>query len=492
MVPALKKVLEKERGNDIITGAMIALAKIGDSKEESGTSEFEQIIKQFLKDSNQEISETAAVALGILANPASVDILTQLLTDSEDARRLLGKTEVPWRTRAFAAYGLGLIGNRCGDPNVSKQIAATLVEVLNSPSFATRDIKVAAMTAYGLTPLESLTAEAPEGADLNALAAQTRQGQIAWLMDYLDEAKERANSRTRHYMVRAHVPTAMARLLADGNGEFEKERDAVLTMLVDVVDEHSKYNVSIQQSAILAMGQVADARKSSNKKSPHALAQAALERLTKDGDQQGRRYALIAMAQAAARTAPEKDAQGKDIEDPAGARDDMRKAIVSRMAKAKGEQRAWAGLALGVHGRALADASQGVLDSAALAALKTECEDCKTPSEAGAYMLGLGLLKDTSSAELILKKLDFFGGSDETRGHAAVAAGLMGYTQAKQRIQEILEGSAFRPEPCSSRRRWPSASWAQVDRSEPAEDARRSQRVAVVAGRHRQRPRHHR
>lgn len=441
VVPALKRVLEKERGNDLITGALIALAKIGDVTSESDTSEFEQIIKAYLKDGNQEISETAAVALGILANDASVEILTQLLLDQEEARRYMGKTEVPVRTRAFAAYGLGLIGHRTSDNALRREIATTLVGVLNAPNFAKRDIKVAAITAFGLTPVDPASAEmSEETQDPNAAAAVSRQAQIKFLLDYYDQANQRANSRTRHYMVRAHAPTAMARLLEGTGAEFEELRGEVLAALVDGIGKHTKYDRHIVQSNVLALGQVLDARLAKDKKSPQAQAAKELDRIAKEGEQQAKRFALIAMAQAAARPAPE------GVEEPTGGRDELRKSILGRMSKAKGEQRAWAGLALGVHGRALLDNEQPPLDIGALQALRTEAKNCKNPSQAGAYMLGLGLLRDTDSAEMIVEKLDYFAGSDETRGHAAVALGLMEYTQAISTLQTILEGSSFRPE----------------------------------------------
>ena len=63
VVPALKKALETETNNDIVTGCLIALAKIGDTVDEQGKSEFAEIIKGFLKDPNQEIAETAAISL---------------------------------------------------------------------------------------------------------------------------------------------------------------------------------------------------------------------------------------------------------------------------------------------------------------------------------------------------------------------------------------------------------------------------------------------
>ena len=116
VVPALKAALETESNNDIVTGCLIALAKIGDANTESGQSEFEAIIAKFLSNSVQEISETAAVSLGILANPASIPTLEALLKDNDAGRKLVGSTSVNYRTRSFAAYGLGLIGAQDADP----------------------------------------------------------------------------------------------------------------------------------------------------------------------------------------------------------------------------------------------------------------------------------------------------------------------------------------------------------------------------------------
>jgi HEAT repeat protein len=439
VVPALLKVLDKERGNDLITGSLIALAKIGDVLTEADTSEFEQVIKQFLKDANQEISETAAVALGILANDSSVELLTQLMNDHATARSYMGKTEVPFRTRAFAAYGLGLIGHATSDNELRKEIAASLVGVLNTPSFAKRDLKVAAMVAFGLTPVDPAAEEtADDSLTPEQLASSSRKAQLTFLLDYYDEANQRSNSRTRHHRVRAHAPTAMARLLENQGVEFEALRTQVIEKMIEGVDKHSKYNRNIQQSCVLALGQLADAR-GGGKKDIHVIAHKELDRLCKKGELQAKRFALISMAQVAARPAPD------GIEDPIGGRGDIRKALLSRLSKAKGGQAAWAGLAIGVHARALSDDGQGTIDLGALDALRSEAKKAKTPDLAGAYMLALGLANDQDSAQLILDKLEYFS-QDETRGHCAVALGLMNYTQAIEPIQEILDGSEFRPD----------------------------------------------
>ncbi|MDF1837797.1 MAG: HEAT repeat domain-containing protein [Planctomycetota bacterium] len=437
VVPALLEVLKSQRGNDLITGSLIALAKIGDVRSEADTSQFEQVIREFLKDSNQEISETAAVALGILANDASVGVLTDLMNDAPAARSFMGKTEVPFRTRAFAAYGLGLIGHATSDNGLRQQIAASLVGILNTPSFAKRDLKVAAMVSFGLTPVDpSSEPLAADSADANRLAGSTRQAQIAFLLDYFDEGNRRANTRTRHNRVRAHAPTAMARLLKGSESALGPAQTRVIESMLQAIEKHSPYDTSIQDSCVLALGQMVDARGSSDL---YSRVHSELNRICLQGRQQSKRFALISMAQIAARPAPD------SVEDPTGARDRIRKAIQARMTRAKGSQSAWAGLAMGVYGRGLIDHMQNGMEQGALDALRSRAKKSKSPARAGAYMLALGLCNDTSSAPILLDKLEYFS-AEETRGHAAVALGLMNHVEAKETIQAILQGSKFHPD----------------------------------------------
>ena len=107
-MPALLEAVEKETNNDIVTGCLIALAKIGDAASETGDSAMQTVIAKFLSDNNQEISETSAVALGILANTKSIPALHALLKDTSEGRKLVGKSEVNYRTRAFERGNKGL------------------------------------------------------------------------------------------------------------------------------------------------------------------------------------------------------------------------------------------------------------------------------------------------------------------------------------------------------------------------------------------------
>jgi hypothetical protein len=120
VVPALRQALRSERQNDILDACLVALARIGDSQAEDGSEPLAADIKRFLSNSSAQLSETAAISLGILASDSAdtVAILLALLADDvvtlrEHDVRMRGA--VPVRTRAFAAYGLGLVGSRAGE-----------------------------------------------------------------------------------------------------------------------------------------------------------------------------------------------------------------------------------------------------------------------------------------------------------------------------------------------------------------------------------------
>ena len=439
VVPALLRALEKERSNDILTGAMIALAKIGDVQNESGESEFEKTISAFLKDGNQEVAETAAISLGILANDASVPALISLMKDSPEGRQLVGnKTEVPYRSRAFAAFGLGLIGNQTASNAVRQEIVKNLVEILNAPHFSTRDVKVAAMTALGLTPVDMAddpTALEASFEDPSAKAASCLQSQIAFLLDYINPDEDRANKTTRHYFVQSHVPTALGRLLANKNVPAEKRADMkqpVFEMLSGLVSEHSKAKNEVMQSTALAYGLFGD----SDADAIDKQIRKDLARIVGDGELQQKRFALIALAQAGGRPGEHE----KALDGVA----DARAELLQQLSKGR-TLKPWAALALGVFGRSLLDADQA-LDAAAGIALRSAAQDVKVPTDAGAYCLALGLRRDNEGKKILIDKLDFFKGSNEARGYAAVALGLMEDKTSIEPIQEIIKGSKYKPD----------------------------------------------
>jgi len=433
VVPVLVRVLRSERSNDIVTGAMIALAKIG--QERAGNFQIERELLPFLSHSSQEVSETAVIALGILADPGSIPTLVDLMKDDPLGRLLVGSTEVPTRMRSFAAFGLGLVAAGETDNDVRRDIAAHLIDILESPHFATRDIKVAAMTALGLTPVDVEPAQ-PAGFPVRQ-AIESRAAQLDYLLDYFEKQSQRANKYTRKSLVRAHAPTAIARLLTDEVDPEVKERAAEL--LLESIAPYSKSGQEVRQSAILALGQIGDADGNRRVRADaiDIRIRSELLRVVEKGLPQERRFAVIALSQIAGR------AGTGDM--PYAGTEALRKALVQTMARGRSGLKPWSALSLGVLGRARAR-DLLALDSETSRALRAACRDEKSPETIGAYCIGLGLRGDLESKSLILEKMKRFLGSHTACGDAAVALGLLHDRKAIPDLQAILRNSRFKPQ----------------------------------------------
>ena len=438
VVPALLDALENETNNDIVTGCMVALAKIGDERDKDGESAFEQVIAKFLSDSNQEISETAAVALGILANEKSIGTLQHLLDDDAEGRKLVGRGEVNFRTRAFAAYGLGLIGANSVEDGSRSQIVEVLVNAIANDDTKSRDLKVAAIIAMGLVPLETIEPETAPAEGEALPPHQSRIGQIDYLLGFLAD-------ETQDYLVRAHVPTALARLLqgipGQGEGEgslFEQQKDRVVPVLMELFDKRSKEQNEVIQSAVLAMGLIGDA----DQDKLDTQIRKALASVPKDhSNTQTRNFALIAMAKAGSNRGGRADAS--ELED--GVKD-AAKFLLDQLSKGKSILKPWAGLSIGVMGRRLADAEFGAAMMVDLSgALRSSLDDEKNPQRVGAYAIGAGILNDRDSQSILMQKLEDIR-DDEARGYIAVALGLGNVRDAIEQIQTLVNDSQYRPD----------------------------------------------
>jgi HEAT repeat protein len=445
VVPALLQALEKETANDILTGAMIALAKIGDVATEDGNSQFVDVISKFLASGSLEVSETAAVALGILGDERSLPLLVSLMKDESEGRKSVGGKEVPNRTRAFAAYGLGLIGYRTQSNTVRQDIAEHLIDVLNAPDFASADIKVGAMSAIGLIPLDWTPTEGEIEKDSNRQHVVSRAKLARFIADYMDPEKERANNTTRTWFVRTHGPIALGRLLqgevipVDALEDYKYSIDTLLSM----AGEHSKERKETQQSAVIAMGMLANSSMRADKddlqgKYNEDMRARILEVATQSSDNQSEYYAMIALAQSGGRPGPGEKGTAAEVQ--------VQKDLLTLAAKAKGQKLPWASLALGVYGRQLIDNGRTFENSLRNALRETFGSD-KTPQTVGAHALALGLIQDQESRGLLIKRFnEEFKGSDETRGHIAVGLGLLEAREAIEPIQAVVKDSKYKPD----------------------------------------------
>ena len=436
VVPALIEALNNERSNDIVTGCLVALAKIGDVKGEDGSpSKMAVEIKKKLGDGSQEIAETAAVSLGILANEANIGLLGGML---ESNSTVLKAENVPIvgavneRSRAFAGYGLGLIGAKCSDEG-RKAIVDILVRMLDGEGRRMqRDVPVACVTSLGLTPLPLDPAMEPvelkKAPKIEKVA--TRQDQLIWLVGFY-------NDEQINFMVRAHAPIAMARLLSDLPGDHWL-RAAVAARLIEDTTRHSKVQQEIRQSVVIALGQIADCDDDATDK---AIRSALMKIQDETADQQSRYFAMIALGQAGSRPG---NGSGDPLAGLADKKENVREYLMLQASKGKGQTKPWAALALGVLERGLRDNKMPV-SPAAVELLRKELDGARTPSEVGAFALAVGLVGDQSARDVLLEKLEKIGDPD-ARGYCAVGLGLMNASNVIEPITAILKKSAYQPE----------------------------------------------
>jgi HEAT repeat protein len=439
VVPALIKALNSEQSNDIVTGCLIALAKIGDEKTEGGSdkSQMAEQIKKQLTSGNQEIQETAAVALGILANEANIPLLEALLfNDSATLRaepwKISYNGAVPMRTRAFAAYGLGLIGYRASEEG-RQAIVSGLIRMLEgeAKSFGQRDIPVACLTALGLTAL-AMPASV-ESVDMGKGTPKpeqvtNRQEQILWLLNYFENEQE-------EFLNRAHVPMAVARLM-DGV-EDAWLRETVGERFVEMVGKHTKAQNEIVQSCILALGQIGDC---DNDKVDADIREALMAVMEDLSDQQSQYFSLISLAQVAGRPG---QGEGGPLAGLDG-RGNPRAFLMDRLAKGKPEVRSWASLALAVLERSLDEAKQpSSMESKT--ALTKALADAKAPAEVGAMAIAAGIVKNTEARDVLRSKFERIS-EPEARGFAAIGLGLMDDRGAIPMITEVVKKSKYQPD----------------------------------------------
>jgi len=170
VVPRLLRLVERERDDDVVTAALIALGRLDPPDvgwPEALSERIHAACVRHLSAANQEVRETAALALGLIGDDRCISILVGLLAEDAAGRELSGG-RVATRTRAFAAFGLGLAGQRVRasereEANKRQWITTSLVAALEVHDEAAYDVPVAALIALGLRPLPRSTA-APDPA----------------------------------------------------------------------------------------------------------------------------------------------------------------------------------------------------------------------------------------------------------------------------------------------------------------------------------------
>jgi len=419
VVPALLGVLRSEDERTLVASALIALGQIGQIGEGNGHGlDLAREFQPFLAHGNQTVSETAVVSLGLLRTPEVVPLLAAILDDGAEGRRSCGRSEVPVRSRAFAALGLGLVAERTEIEDVRRFVVYHLVEALRSDDTPSSELGVACVTALGMFRL-------PDGHNEPGLPVNTCRGsQIAFLADLIqdDQAKD---------VVRAHAARSLARLVDREDADREDPlREAVGRILLQTLKRDGD-NREIRFGCILALGLVADADDDPVDRD----IQGVLVKAATDNDRVARSFAQIALAQVAG--AP----GGSSGE---GAVQEVRRLLLGQLAKGKTTVRPWSGLALGLLGHGLAGTGHGTSADAS-EALRDTLGQCRSSVDAAAYAIALGLRRDPLAEDVLLEKLAFFKES-ATQGQLALALGMIGSRKAVPVLRELVAESVYSPD----------------------------------------------
>jgi HEAT repeat protein len=401
VLPALNAALAKETNRDIVSGALIALAKIGEQPEAAMTQ-----FKKFLNNGDQEVSETAALAFGILASVEGVPILRDLFEDKDAGRKLVGKNEVPFRTRTFACYGLGLTATRSTDADLRREIQGYLITFLKaSKRQDTRDLRVAAVISLGLIP-------------------DTDRKGVKALEEFFEE------NRKKEDVICAHVPNAISRLLR--TAALEERKVYCDKILADLEEKSKGKDTYIRQSMAQALGLLTKADDPHAKKTFEVLQEKIEKELSKN--KQLAYFGMIALGQISGSGDPN-NAIDKYLLDKAMAEGGV---VMTR---------AWAALALGVAAFDQLNATTPKkLEDSYGARLTEKMMSIKDGEQRAAYAIALGLMRYTPAATAIKKSLFEDIKDDTWRGYFATGLGLMNEKTAIDGIKKAVTQSTRRPE----------------------------------------------
>src|SRR5690606_1784600 len=240
-----------------------------------------------LKESNQEIRETAALAFGLSQMPEGIETLVELVKDSPKGRELCGRSEVDDRTRTFAAYGLGLISWATSNVDLKRQAFEAIKPILEDDTISDRNIRVGAINALALLK--------PGSADTKS--KELFKDICTALRAYWDK-----DLGPGEQMIQAHVPPAIAKLF-DSVDQEDPEIAALSETYKELwtnelTGKTKKKANEVVQSAIVALGRMAKPAADKKDRSLDArISDLLLEYFRKGKNEQARYFALMALAQ---------------------------------------------------------------------------------------------------------------------------------------------------------------------------------------------------
>lgn len=389
VVPTLVRTLEAARwrpeDSNLVRACLVALARIDALPADMSLL---PVLAVHLRSGDEFVRATAALSLGIASIPGDEerDLLIALALDSATGQAACGGP-VDERTRAFALYGLGLVGGRSQQLASKRLVFATLRTVLASDPLPPADLQVAALQACGQLAIPTGTT------DGEALLTEC----LAVLHHELSEPRSIRSTSSQ-----AHVPTAVARLL-DGAHPWAaewKQRFADELTNVDVAD---RARDRISESCALALGALCRSRHDNEPAQPDDGYGALLQRVAVEhSNPQTRSFALLSLARLG-------DANHQQ-------------AILRVLDQGTYREKAWAVLALGLslHDEVRADETANEPHDLVRRRLQQELSGARDPSLVGALGLALGLSHTYEAADAMRSLLRKSVAKEEMSGYLAI------------------------------------------------------------------------
>jgi len=420
ILPKLNQALESTDQRDIVSSCMVAMAKVGRNTDQINILD---AFKKHLTEKDQEVRETAAVALGISQMTEAVPTLIDLAKDTPAGRKLCDRDSIDYRTRSFSIYGLGLIAYATADNAVKSTIFGALKDILASDKSPERDIRVATINAIALLTPNPAT---EDGKKL-----------LGDALTSLDEywAKDLGPGEQ---LIQAHVPPAIAKLYegfkaknVEQDAEFGKRLEEYKKAWLAEVEGKAKVKRSsddIARSAVVALGRVCQPvdEKTKEPKLDYQVAKALEDYASKGSNEQARYFSFMALGQMGGSFA--------------------RTVLMDALRNGKKAlERPWAAISLGVltfrDREARGDSWQP--DDLLGKELVKQLE-VKNPSTMAAMSIALGLAKHKDAGSTLQDLLERQKSQDDLAGYICIGLALMGQVEAIQQIQDIVQTSTRR------------------------------------------------
>lgn len=410
ILPVLQRAIDSGPAG-VTAAALLAIARVEIDHPEFRRAE---VISAQLAADQQSVRESAALALGLCGDARDVMRLCDVLS-GERARSVRGDAATTDRTRAFAAYGLGLLARSTNATSVKKRIYEAL-EPLLLDATEDREVRVAAVQAISMLAIDR---RAYEGQRL-----------LTRVLDALEKVFDE-DVASAGAAVQAHCPTAIARLLGAEHhraSHFARRFAARLTGRSDDGRVPVRVPAEVSQSCAMALGTMV--RAGQGRSAAAALCadiEARLLTTWRDHkDAQTRNFAMLSLGRIGG--------------------DGNRTRLLRAFDKAnKGVQQPWCALALGLlageHRRQRHDVDAFVVET-----LEQAFRRARNPEAAGALAVALGLAGAPQVVSPLVERLGSSVALPALAGSVCDALAMLGDPESRAALRTFLGDSERDPE----------------------------------------------